>query len=63
MGNDKRTLKSSTSSKIAMAVRRNDSYVNSMGRLREQAKDSKPDEIIDDDQDTSHTSSVVVTLV
>ena len=63
MGNDKRTLKSSTSSKIAMAVRRNDSYVNSMGRLREQAKASKPDEIIDDDQDTSHTSSVVVTLV
>ena len=63
MGNDKRTLKSATTSKIAMAVRRNDSYVNSMGRLREQAKASQPDEIIGDDQDTSHTSSVVVTLV
>ena len=45
-------------SKIAKAVRRNDSYMSSMGR-------GKPDDNVvnNEDQDTSQTSSVVVTLV
>ena len=45
-------------SKIAKTVRRNDSYVSSMGR-------GKPDDNVvnNEDQDTSQTSSVVVTLV
>ncbi len=69
-GNELKKGVASTTSKIAMAVRRNDSYVNSMGRLREQAMakaaaaaSQQHDEVISDDHETSHTSSVVVTLV
>ena len=69
-GNELKKGLTSTTSKIAMAVRRNDSYVNSMGRLREQAlakaaaaASQQHDEVIGDDHETSHTSSVVVTLV
>ena len=62
---DKRTSVASLKpgSKIATAVRRNDSYASSMGRDR---PDKRDENIVNDDdghQDTSHTSSVVVTLV
>ena len=50
-------------SKIATAVRRNDSYASSMGRGRPDKHDVNNDDDDDDQQDTSHTSSVVVTLV
>jgi hypothetical protein len=55
------TLKTS---KIATAVRRNDSYVSSMGRIRDQKSAAKRDDVTAEDlADVSHTSSVVVTLV
>ena len=72
MGNNevslmKRPLKPAVTSKIALAVRRNDSYVNSLGRLRDAAKESADmtshDSTTCDDHETSNSSSAVITLV